>query len=212
MKRALQKPLDKLSKSAVVREGEKIVETEISSVIGKVDTAHLDEIPIIGTAFGIYNIVEDFKQHNTLGYIDAGLDIVITGLSFLGPEVEPIIIALTFIRMGIDTFYNAIGNEISSLPEDASLIDKVGAVFKGIKDSVIDLYEQYTLLGQIVGAIENSNKLDQSYAKQQEFLHNLTDFDNYYGIVTESGSSKYQQISFAEGSLSLQWWHSVYTR
>ncbi len=133
MKRALQKPLDKLSKSVIVRKGEEFVETEISGFIGKVDLAVLDEIPIIRTAFGIYNIVEDFKQHNTLVYIDAGLDIAITGLLFMGPGVEPIIIPLIIIRMGMDTFYNDIGNEISSLPEDVSLIDKLVQCLKESK-------------------------------------------------------------------------------
>ncbi len=115
----------------------------------------------------------------------------------MGPVEGPISIPLIIIRMGMDTFYNDIGNEISSLPEDVSLIDKVGAVFKGIKNAIVDIFDQFTSIRQI------SNKLDQAYAKQQEYLHHLTDFDNYYGIVTESGDSKHQHISFNEGSLSL---------
>jgi len=54
----------------------------------------MEDIPIIGTAFGIYNIYEDFHQHSVIGYVDGALDITITGLGFLGPETEPAILAL----------------------------------------------------------------------------------------------------------------------
>ena len=105
--------------------------------------------------------------------------------------------------MGIDSFCNDISKEILNLPSDASLADRVGAVFRGIGDAVVELYEQFTLIGQIIGAITNSKKLDREYAEQQQFLHRLTNFDNYYGIVTEPGDSQHQEITFAEGQLSL---------
>ena len=102
LKEALQEPMEKLGESAVAGEGEKLFQMKISSIVGKVDLAVLDDIPIVGTVFGIYSIAEDFMNHNTLGYIDAGLDILTTGISLLGPEAEPFVIALSIIRMGID--------------------------------------------------------------------------------------------------------------
>ncbi len=161
-----QEPVEQLSESATATEGEEMVETELTSVIGKVNLEFLEGIPIIGTAFGIFTIVEDFMQQTTLGYIDAGFDIVITCLTLLGPKVEPAVIAFT-VRM--DTFYTEFSKEFNKLLSDASLISKISVVFKGIKQSVVDIFEQFTLIGQIFGAIDNSTKLDEEYAKQQEF-------------------------------------------
>ena len=200
LKEALQGPMEELSASTAVMDAEKVVGSEVSTVIGEVNSGFMDDVPIIGTAFAIYNIVEDFERHSTIGYIDAGLDILTAGLSFLGPEAEPFVIALSIIRMGIDTFYNDISKELNDLPSDATLSQKVTAVFKGIGDAIVDICEEFTLVGQIYSAIENSKKLDEKYEKQQEFLNSLTDFSNYYKVVSGSGSS---QINFGVGSLSL---------
>ena len=80
---------------------------ELLSTVGEVGEL-VEDIPIIGTAFGIYNIYEDLQQHTVIGYVDAGLDTLITVLGLLGPEAEPFVIALTIIRMGIDSFYTDI--------------------------------------------------------------------------------------------------------
>ncbi len=200
IKGALQGPMNELSASTAAVDAERAVGSEVSSVIGKVNLNFLDDIPIIGTAFAIYSIYEDFAKHSVIGYIDAGLDILTAGLSFFGPEAEPFVIALSIIRMGIDTFYNDIGKQLSDLPSDASFSDKVEAVFRGIGDSVVDLAKEYTLIGQIYSAIENSKALDKKYKEQQQFLQSLTDFSNYYDVVSGSGSS---QINFGQGTASL---------
>ncbi len=197
---ALQGPMNELSASTAAADAERAVGSEVSSVIGKVNLNILDDIPIIGTVFAIYSIYEDFARHSVIGYIDAGLDILTAGLSFFGPEAEPFVIALSIIRMGIDTFYNDIGKQLSDLPSDASFSDKVEAVFRGIGDSVVDLAKEYTLIGQIYSAIENSKALDKKYKEQQQFLQSLTDFSNYYDVVSGSGSS---QINFGQGTASL---------
>ena len=171
---------------------------ELLSTVGEVGD-FLEDVPIVGTAFGIYNIYEDFQQHSTLGYIDAGLDIAITGLSLLGPEAEPVVLALTIIRMGIDTFYRDISNELKALPPDASVSMKVGAVFKGIGNAFVDLFEEFTLPGQIFGAIDNSHKLDEQYDKDRALLRKLSDYRNYFSIVKEEGTGA-EEINFAGGS------------
>ena len=173
---------------------------EILSTVGEVGD-FLEDVPIVGTAFGIYNIYEDFQQHSTLGYIDAGLDIAITGLSLLGPEAEPVVLALTIIRMGIDTFYNDISKELQALPPNASVNQKVGAVFKGIGQAFVDLFEEFTLPGQIFGAISNSHKLDEQYNKDRSFLSKLSNYHNYFTVVKEEGSGA-SEINFAGGSES----------
>lgn len=173
---------------------------EILSTVGEVGE-FLEDVPIVGTAFGVYNIYEDFQQHSTLGYIDAGLDIAVTGLSLLGPEAEPVVIALTIIRMGIDTFYNDISKELEALPPSASITQKVGAVFKGIGEAFVDLFEEFTLPGQIFGAIDNSHKLDEQYDNDRSFLRQLSDYHSYFTVVKEEGSGA-SEINFAGGAES----------
>ena len=86
-------------------------EGDALSTVGRIGEL-TEDIPIIGTTFGIYNIYEDFHQHSTIGYIDGALNIAITGLVFLGPEAEVAALALTIVRMSIDTFYADISNEL----------------------------------------------------------------------------------------------------
>ncbi|XP_065916665.1 uncharacterized protein [Dysidea avara] len=176
-------------------------EGEVLSTVGRVGEL-MEDIPIIGTAFGIYNIYEDFQQHTVIGYIDGGLDIAITGLGFLGPETEPVILALTVVRMTIDTFYADISKELNNLPSDASVGQKIGAVFKGIVNAGVDLWKEFTLGGQIFGAIDSSHKLDRQHQKDEEYLIMLSNYQNYFTVVKENGSSA-TEINFAGGLNSL---------
>ena len=176
-------------------------EGDALSTVGRVGDL-MEDIPIIGTAFGIYNIYEDFQQHSAIGYIDGGLDIAITGLGFLGPETEPVVLALTVVRMTIDTFYADISKELQNLPSGASVGQKIGAVFRGILNAGEDLYKEFTLNGQIVGAFENSKKLDRQHERDEEYLKMVSDYHNYFHVVMETGSNT-GEINFAGGSQSL---------
>jgi Ca2+-binding RTX toxin-like protein len=160
---------------------------EVLSTVGDVGSI-LEDIPLLGTAFGIYNIHEDFQPHSTLGYVDAGLDTALSGLSLLGPKAEPLVVALAMIKMEIDTFYHDIDSELRTLPPNASITQKVGAVFEGIGRSFVDLFEEFTLPGQILGAIDSSHKLNEQY-DQGSFSQN--DYHSYFNDikVEESGSS-----------------------
>ena len=164
---------------------------ELLSTVGEVGEL-AEDIPIIGTAFGIYNIYEDLQQHTAIGYVDAGLDTLITVLGLLGPEAEPFVIALTIIRMGIDSFYNDIKKELDSLPPGASTGQKVVAVLKGIGEAILDIYD--TVTGGIWSAPFKAAKLDREYAKNQQFLGQVSDYHNYYKVSRCSGSSA---INFA---------------
>lgn len=158
----------------------------------------LEDVPLVGTAFGIYNIEEDLKRHDTLGYIDAGLDTAITALSLLVPEVpelEPVVILLTVLRLGVDDFYIEISNQLKKLPPDATDLQKAEATFKGIGLATKDLWENFTLIGQIYHAIDGSKKLDRKYHDQQDFLESLKDYRNYYSVHDHS-------IDFLSGKLS----------
>ena len=164
---------------------------ELLSTVGEVGEL-MEDIPIIGTAFGIYNIYEDLQQHTVIGYVDAGLDTLITELGLLGPEAEPFVIALTIIRMGIDSFYNDIKKELDSLPPGASTGQKVVAVLKGMGEAILDIYD--TVTGGIWSAPFKAAKLDREYAKNQQFLGQVSDYHNYYKVSRCSGSAA---INFA---------------
>lgn len=74
-------------------------------------------------------------------------------------------------------------------------------MFKGIGEAVEDLWEEFTLPGQIFGAIDNSHKLDEQYNRDRDFLRRLSNYGNYFSIVKEEGSGA-REINFAGGSES----------
>ena len=167
--------------------------SELLSTVGEVGEV-LEDIPIVGTVFGIYNIYEDLQKHTVIGFVDAGLDTAITVLGFLGPEAEPFVIALTIIRLGIDSFYTDIKKELDSLPPDASIGQKVVAVLKGIGEAILDIAD--TVTGGIFSAPWNIEKLDKKYVENQEFLRRLSDYHNYFK-VTMCQTNAPAAISFA---------------
>ena len=156
-----------------------------------------EDIPIIGTLFGVYNIRQDLKQHTVIGYVDAGLDSLLTFAGLFGPEAEPVVVVLTAIRMTIDTFYNDVKKELDALPPDATVGNKVKAAFKGIGKSLLDIADFLT--GGIFSAPAKAHDLDKQYEKDQEFLRNLSDYNNYYTIAAGPDSST---INFASGEVS----------
>ena len=166
--------------------------SEILSTIGKVGEV-FEDIPIIGTAFGIYNMYEDLQQHTVIGYVDAALDTLITVLGLLGPEVEPFVIALTIIRLGIDTFYTDIKKELDSLPPDASIGQEVLAVLKGIDEAIFDIGD--TITGGIFSASSKIVKLEERYEGNQQFLSQMADYHNYFKVTVCSGDAP--AINFA---------------
>ena len=166
--------------------------SELLSTIGEVGEV-FEDIPIVGVAFGIYNIYEDLQQHTVIGYVDAGLDTLITVLGLLGPEAEPFVIALTIIRLGIDSFYTDIKKELDSLPPDASTGQEVVAVLKGIGEAILDIAD--TLTGGIYSAPFKVEKLEKQYEENQQFLRQIADYHNYFKVTRCSGSAP--AINFA---------------
>ncbi|MEQ2289321.1 hypothetical protein AMECASPLE_031741, partial [Ameca splendens] len=101
-------------------------------------------IPILGIGFGIYNVVEDFKRNDALGYIDAALDLEMVYLDVvelvvpeLIPLIAPINLALSVVRMVVDDIYMGIKTELENLPKDAGLLSKIDAVLVGFEMGVL---------------------------------------------------------------------------
>ena len=156
-----------------------------------------EDIPIIGTVFGVYNIYEDLKQHTVIGYVDAGLDALTTFAGLFGPEAEPVVVILTAIRMTIDTFYNDIKKELDALPPNATVGDTVLAVFEGIGKALLDIADFLT--GNIFSAPSEVHDLNKQYEEDQELLKNLSDYHNYYTVAAGPDSNT---INFANGEAS----------
>lgn len=149
----------------------------------------IEDVPIVGTAFGIYNIAQDFQQGTTLGYIDAGLDIAITGLSFLGPEADIVTVPLTIIRMSIDELFGNIHIN-KSLPLDA----QIRQFFEQFGQGILNWFETFSPIVNIINTVIECKKLDAEYDKEQDFLHELEDYHNYYDIVNDGST-----IDFTDG-------------
>ena len=178
--KTLRKSVNNLANVVPMEELGKLVQESGNKMISTIAevSEFMEYVPVIGTAFGLYNIYEDLHSDSTIGYIDFALDVLL-----LNPVNEPIILALTIIRMGIDSFYNKISEELNSLPPNGTVIKKVESVFKGIGEALL---EDLILPGMIRDTISHSHKLDDQYNKDQEFVRQLTDEQNYYTIENSS--------------------------
>ena len=186
-KKLLGNVLDKGVKSLenTVLEG---LSSEVKSGISQFGEL-IEDVPIVGTAFGIYNIMQDFQQGTTLGYIDAGLDTAITGLSFLGPEADIVTVPLTIIRMSIDELFGNIHIN-KSLPLDA----QIRQFFEQFGQGILNWFETFSPIVNIINTVIECKKLDAEYDKEQDFLHELEDYHNYYDIVNDGST-----IDFTDG-------------
>jgi len=108
--------------------------------------------------------------------------------------------------MTIDTIYTDISKELQVLPSDASVTQKIEAVFRGIENSCEDLQKEFTLRRQIFGVIENSHKLNhrhaEDHAEDKDYLYTISDYHNHFNVVKETGLSS-KEINFVGGSESL---------
>lgn len=202
--KALKKLTDKASESVASGVAGSIVkktEGTVSSLIGKFKELKAKFAPIISAVESIYNIYEDFKQHTTLGYINAAFDIAETVLSFFGPEAAPFEAALSLIQMGVDYFYTDISKELHALPPHASVGRIVVAVLKGIFEGIVDIIKDFIHEFDIFAIIGDAHKLNEQYDNDRRFLQEMSDYNNYFKVVKVNGSNA-TEINFAAGSES----------
>lgn len=141
-------------------------------------------IPIAGIGFGIWNILEDLKRNDTLGYIDAFLDSIMTYLDvveLIEPEaavvIAPINLALSIIRLPFDDIYVGVQNELKSLPEDATVLDKVQAFFDGVGEGLFhfEIHVASIFYDWHYDEIEEGRRL----------VAQISDYHNYYSVTKE---------------------------
>ncbi|XP_068117817.1 uncharacterized protein [Hyperolius riggenbachi] len=160
-------------------------------------------VPVLSVAFTAFNIYEDLKQGGTVGIVDAALDGAIFITALAGPEMLPVTVALTIIRLVIDALYHEIKHELDSLPPDAGLQDKFVAVIKGIglairdlANGFVDIWKQITVLGWI----SNVNSLDAEHRKSMDTVHQLQTAENYFKVFDEQdGHTCHRIVDFTKG-------------
>ena len=201
--KALKKLTSKATESVAGGLGGIVKKTEgkVTSLIGKFNELKAKFAPIISAIKGVYSIIEDFKQHTTLGYINAAFDIAETVLSFFGPEAAPFEAALSLIQMGVDYFYTDISKELHALPPHASVGRIVVAVLKGIFEGILDIITDFIHNFDVFAIIGDCHKLDQQYDSDRKFLQEMSNYRNYFDVVRVNGSNA-SEINFAGGSES----------
>lgn len=171
------------------------------STLGKAGKI-LSKIPFVSIGFGIYSAITNFQSGTIKGYINFGFDVlgmVISTAAIAFPPLEIISLALGVIQIGFNEFWESISNAWNELDVNATIGDKVVAVLKGIGTGMKSLFQQFTLVGQIWGAVEQANEIKQQQQKDQELLRDLRDINNYYKIEKQGEGAV---INFAAGSHS----------
>ena len=162
----------------------------------------LGDIPYVGLAFDAYFIAEDItdltkavKEKNTeeiaLDTVHLILDIETTIANFivdiLGPEFEPIVWALSLLRMSIDDFYYDISDELKKAHGTG---EKILAFFKGLGEGFVDF-----LTG---GLLRSLKQLNERKKNDTELLNKFANPRLYFNL-----SSDCETIDFTDGSFSV---------
>ena len=167
----------------------------------------LGDIPFVGLAFDAYFIANDIKDLTTANFSDAGevaLDVVHLALDIgttvanmlvdtLGPEFEPVVWALSLIRMAVDDFYIDITEELKKAHGTAQ---KILAVFKGIAEGFVDF-----ITG---GLLRGIKQLNERKKHDQELLAKLANPKSYFKLQGTDCEGAAGTIDFTAGEFSGQ--------
>ena len=167
----------------------------------------LGDIPFVGLAFDAYFIANDIKDLVTANFSDAGevaLDVVHLALDIgttiasmlvdaIGPEFEPVVWALSLIRMSVDDFYIDISTE---LKKAHGVGGKILAVFKGIAEGFVDF-----LTGGLLRGLQQLNERKQH---DQNLINKLANPQSYYKLQGTDCKGAAGTIDFTAGTFSGQ--------
>ncbi|XP_069022354.1 uncharacterized protein [Embiotoca jacksoni] len=156
-------------------------------------------IPVAGIGFGVYNLIEDFKRGDALGYIDGAVDSIMVGLDVLelaqpelAPFIMPINLALSVVRMVIDDVYMGIQGELNSLPKDAGVLEKLMAVVGGFEKGI----EHFR---RMVFSLIYDWRCDE-IEEGQRYVAQISDYHKYYNIMEEQHGAS--AVDFSGGASS----------
>ncbi|XP_051780782.1 uncharacterized protein LOC114664859 isoform X2 [Erpetoichthys calabaricus] len=206
--KAVFKMLQKSTDQALTRIAQNLENEAAEKLLSGVSKVGVlaESVPLISIMFTGFNIYEDLKQASPIGYADAALDTTILLTSLAGPELEPVVLGLIIIRLGIDSFYHEIKYEIDSLPPDATGEERFCAVMKGIGLGTIDvLVTVYDVWSQFaaISLAWRIPKLREQHIKDKALLEELKHSENYYKIIEERKEGGcYKTIDFTAGKYS----------
>ncbi|KAM9394519.1 uncharacterized protein KZ484_005550 [Pholidichthys leucotaenia] len=169
-----------------------VLRNPMNEVIGQV-------IPLAGIGFGIYNVEQDLERGDTLGYVDAGFDLLVTELDVvefaqpeLEPFIEPVVIVLSVIRMTIDDIYMGIKNELDSLPKDAGVLDKLRAFFVGFGKGI----EHFLIHVASIFYNWHYDEIEEG----RRLVAQISDYHKYFKIVKEQNGTTSIDFSASDAS------------
>ena len=190
------KSLSKLGAKAVGKSGAKI--------LGKL----AGNIPFVGLAFDIYGIAEDIKDladknsSTPLG-LKIGhlvLDVTLTALSLveaafpvIAPITQVISIALTIIRIAMDSFYLDIKEALDKVKGEGFGVQLL-AFIEGFANGIVDVLT--------LGLGRQMRALEEQKAYNEELLRNLSDPANYFELTfkgEDEDGSEVGTIDFTTG-------------
>ncbi|XP_078528944.1 uncharacterized protein LOC144806458 [Lissotriton helveticus] len=193
------------SKQAVAKNSEKlegVAAAKFTNSLSSIGKA-AESIPVLSVAFTVFNIYEDIKQDSAIGFVDATLDGTILVTSLLGPEMLPVTVALTIIRLGIDPLYHEIKHELDSLPPNASGGQRFVAVLKGIVLAVRDIIVSFVeIINQfnIFHTFSEIYELEEEHRKSMQLVDDLKTPDNYFKVKEQgAGDGCHTMIDFTQG-------------
>lgn len=172
--------VQKLSEEAIKAVGE-----STAKVLGRFAAG----LPSVGLALDIYFIASDIQElldknssvpeslrvaHLILDGTTTILGLVDTAVPEFSPIVEPLVIALTIVRLGLDDFYVDINEELSKVKGE-DFETQLNAFLVGANEGVFDLL---TLgLGRQIRQLQDQQGLDR------ELLRNMSDPVHYFNVT-----------------------------
>eukprot|EP00794_Sanderia_malayensis_P019567 gene19569-21499_t len=161
----------------------------------------MGDIPYVGLAFDAYFIAEDIKDlskaikggdpgeialDSVHLILDIGSTIANVIVDAFGPEFEPIVWAISLVRMAVDDFYIDISTELKNAHGTG---EKVLAFFKGLGEGFVDF-----LTG---GLLRGLKQLKEKKKNDDELLSKFSNAKLYYNL-----SSDCTNIDFTSGEFS----------
>ncbi|XP_067895768.1 uncharacterized protein si:dkey-211g8.8 [Heterodontus francisci] len=202
--RAVSKFVVQSSSRALTNVAARLETRTAERVLGSINKlGKLADISILSVGFSVFNIYEDVERNNLIGYADAGLDSLILLTGMAGPELAPVTLALTIVRLGIDPLYSEIRQSIESLPPGASdgqlclaVLNGIGLALTDIAESILEVTNEFNLLSLPSRNLE----LDKQHQRDMEFIKELKNPENYFDVSEDQKSDGcHGMINFFSG-------------
>ncbi|MBO1322895.1 FG-GAP-like repeat-containing protein [Acanthopleuribacter pedis] len=148
----------------------------------------MSRLPIVGTAFGVYNVIQDLERNSTIGDVNAVLDSAIVTLqlaALANPGLEVVVLALVAVRIVDDIVYNDVAAELHKLGPDADFGDKTLAVLKGLGHAVNDFENTTNPLMAVGDMLVQDTILKSTADRQAAYIDSMADYHTFFRVRPE---------------------------